>query len=645
MELTPLSLGLGLLPLGGLAAFLLLFLNVGRDDPVVRVFLRAYVVWLAYLVLITEGLSLFGGLTKESLAASWLLPIIAVGLGLGWRSRGGASIGLNRVRIPEDKVDRGTLGGIAAVLLATLAVALIAPPQTWDSLNYHMSRVAHWAQDRSVAHFATGIEKQNAFPPGAEFQILQSYILSSSDRFANLPQWLALLVCGAGAAGAAQALGLERRGQWLAAALAVSIPMAVVQATSTMNDLAVAALAGMVALEALSVWRGDFRLATFALAGLGAGLAILTKPTAIAFVLPFGVLMATGLIRARGLRRSLAGLALALGLALLPNVGTMFRNWATYGSPLGPREMISGHSNQSFGIGVLFSNLTRGASLHLWTPSDSLNQTLESAIRQAHAVIGLDVNDPRTTCCSTFILRRPSREEDFVGNPLHLLALAGALVLFPLAARRAGPGYVAYTVAWVAAVILFAGLFKWQIFGSRLQTGLFVLGVPFVAATISILLPRWVAGGLALVLVASSMVYVIGIHSRPLARMVDGKVETILGEDRARLLFANGPQLDETYTTMAADLADSGCSAVGIMLSGNAAEYPLWSVLGAPRDSLHLEWIVSGTPSARYAPPDFRPCGIVCEDCPDDLVKMRGLSRVYERENFQLFLAEGPGDG
>jgi len=162
--------------------------------------------------------------------------------------------------------------------------------------------------------------------------------------------------------------------------------------------------------------------------------------------------------------------------------------------------------------------------------------------------------------------------------------------------------------------------------------------VPMVAASVSILLPRWLAAGVAAAFLVVSLIWIAGIHSRPVARRVDGRVQSIFRADRTQLLFANGPQLQGTYTRMASDLADLGCSQVGILLGGDGAEYPLWSVLGAPRDSLRIEWIVSGTASARYAPSDFVPCGVICQDCPRETVKIRGLPQAYDLGGFQLFL-------
>jgi hypothetical protein len=66
-------------------------------------------------------------------------------------------------------------------------------------------------------------------------------------------------------------------------------------------------------------------------------------------------------------------------------------------------------------------------------------------------------------------------------------------------------------------------------------------------------------------------------------------------------------------------------------------------VLGTPRPDLRVEWIVAGTPSARFADPDFAPCAVVCdESCPADWTRIRGLPLTYERADYRLFMRPAP---
>jgi hypothetical protein len=97
--------------------------------------------------------------------------------------------------------------------------------------------------------------------------------------------------------------------------------------------------------------------------------------------------------------------------------------------------------------------------------------------------------------------------------------------------------------------------------------------------------------------------------------------------------------LREPYLEMAEVIEESGCSNVGILLPGNSAEYPLWAFLGAPRNAPRIEWIDAGITS-QYTDPDFVPCAVICQVCPEDQTHFNDLPRIYRHHptNFQLFL-------
>ena len=52
----------------------------------------------------------------------------------------------------------------AVVLLLVGLIALLAAPNTFDSMTYHMGRVAHWAHQGSVAPYPTHIVRQITAP-------------------------------------------------------------------------------------------------------------------------------------------------------------------------------------------------------------------------------------------------------------------------------------------------------------------------------------------------------------------------------------------------------------------------------------------------------------------------------------------------
>ena len=621
------------------AALLLLWILAGNWRPGSwrRALLRAALLTGLYAVAMTEVLSLFHAVSQTTFLAGWLLLTTVAGAGLIRLNRTLGSLSLPQVSLPESLSGRLLLTAAVLIPAVTLLVALRTPPQTWDSLNYHLSRVAHWAQMGAVHPYATGIEVQNSMPPGGEMLVLQLYVLAGSDALVNLVGWAAVLLAAVGASLLAGELGAGERGQLFAALAALTLPMAIVQASTTMTDAVVALWLICAAVELLTYKRASGGENLIFL-GFAAGLAILTKQTAYAFLLPLAVLTLIWLVRKDGWRQALLWGLVAVLLVGAINFGAFSRNQAVYGSPLGPTERLSQHANQNLTPGGWLSNLTRNLTLHLGTPSAYPNKALALGVIGLHNLLGLDINDPRTTAFGEYKVRLTSTHEDTAGNGLHLLLILAFCIALVARWKRWPKSVRALALTFVGGYFVFSLLFKWLMFGSRLQLPFFIL----FAGLLGWWLERWraPAGALATVaLVLASLPWLFSLDSRPILP-IRGRsfVGSILNEDRETLMFANGLYLQDPLTEITAAIQQTGCTTVGIMLGGNSVEYPLWVLLDAQAQGVQVEWIVAGTPSAQLSDPAFAPCAVICEDCPKELDRIRGLTRVDQRSTLQLFL-------
>src|SRR5262245_35403163 len=170
---------------------------------------------------------------------------------------------------------------IGFIVSLTGLIALVAPPNTYDSMTYHLGRVVHWIQNHDVRPYPTNIDRQLYNPPWAEFAISHFHILSGGDRLANAVQWLSMLGSIVGVSLIAKQLGGSWDCQVLASLVALCLPMGILQASSTQNDYVVTfwlvCFAYYVFLI-LQVVQGpsSFWLQAI-LAGISLGLALLTK--------------------------------------------------------------------------------------------------------------------------------------------------------------------------------------------------------------------------------------------------------------------------------------------------------------------------------------------------------------------------------
>ena len=600
----------------------------GRGHRWREALLAGAIVWGVLVAAFTEGLSLFGLLTWPWLVALWglatatALSVLVLTRYLTPRpplhdvERGSrAAKGVRHERLPERMVVLSICGLGAIVVIAGLT-AIVAPPNTYDSMTYHLPRVMHWIQNQSVAHYPTHIPRQLHFPPGAEFILTHLHILAGNDRLLNLVQWLGMVGSIIGVSLLAQRLGAAGAGQVLASVVAATLPMGMLQASSTQNDYVVTFWLVCLAYFVLAAIRSP-GWGVSAAVGASLGLALLTKATASLFAAPLLVWLLVGYGRSMRWRCYRHVLLIAV-VALAINLGHLLRNTNLYGTPLTWQDgaSTSSYTNEVIGTATLLSNIIRNASLHASVPVGSeqvraqIGQQLGQWIDRAHALIGIDASDPRTTWqqvttpeSQRLRLEPFHMHEDIASNSLHLLLILYALVaICSRGALRRAP-LLLYAGVLVAGFLLFCLVLKWQPWHSRLHLPLFVLWAPAVSVALSRGWPRRIGHGAAMALLVAALVLIGYNETRPLYGS-----RSIFSTEHADQYFATRP-FGADYRAAIRYLNAQPYRHIGLVLGTNAWEYPFWALPKGPG----WEWPAAGARagkqrirSSRHAAPAAR---------------------------------------
>jgi hypothetical protein len=585
-----------------------------------------------------EVLSIFRWVTVLGLVIAWMVPIVLFSFWLWHKKTSGEKVFLPHIKVPKSWWNRFILLVICGVLIITALVAWVTPPQTWDSLTYHLSRVAHWAQDRSIWHYATGIDRQTSMPPGAEEVVLNLYVLTQSDRLANFPQWFAMLGSLIGVSLIAYYLGAKSSGQWLAAGFAATIPMGIVEASSTITDYVATFWVVCVVVECLAYHKnGENRSLIYI--SLATGLAMLTKPIAVPFLIPFACWLAYLLVKRHGLLSALKWAGVAILIIGLINAGYLTRNTITYGALSNPVDFET-HYNQLHTIPGFIATLFKNIGMQVGLPHlDELNRAWYLLILKIVVKLGLDINDPRMTAVGYFQVVAPSTYEDVASNPYHAYLIFALFIMMFFMIKKLGRLVIVYGLLVASTFILFSLIYKWNAFGTRYDLAFFVLFAP-VAGIIFEQFDKYKLGYVVTaLLLVGSIPWLFSINSRPLiAKPGNASAQkSILEDSRQNLYFANAPSLRDIYPQFTDIIKSQGCSDIGLMLLGDDPEYLLWVLMGAPRPSLRLEWIVSG-PTDRYSQPNFKPCAIICHGCTMDQSPLRGLEIAKQMNDLWLYL-------
>ena len=419
----------------------------------------------------------FDGLTT----GGWLLAqaLISAGVVALWIAVGKPRIPRptlpNRATVMAQARANPVLAVLAAIVVGALSLQLVmgfvVPPNNWDSMTYHLARAAFWLQENSLAHFHNGTSWQLAYPPNGE--ILQAWTLSVSDgwHLVAAVQWCSLIglipcvYCGTRLLGFGWAPAL-----WVAAVFAL-LPLPVLEATTTQNDLVVTFfLAG----ATVFLVRGlrDRHRGELLIGAVGLGLAIGTKGTALFMAPSLAVILivATKTYRPPPQIIRLSALLIAGG-ALVFGSFSYFQNISGYGDPVGPVQSDNERDSP------IYPNFVRSTWMFVETPGAHigwLNDGLDTALTK---VLG----DQKTFGFSGFVADSTTSEDRSSFGYVGWLIFLPVLVYFLVAPSSPG-GYRTVAAAALLYLLVFCVAKRYDEFVARLLIPMVALGIPLLGA-------------------------------------------------------------------------------------------------------------------------------------------------------------------
>jgi hypothetical protein len=487
--------------------------------------------------------------------------------------------------------DRVLFAYLALVAIVTGVIAIVVPPNMYDLLTYHMTRVLHWIQNGNVSSFPTYNMRQIYVAPWANYAELQFQLLVGGDRLASVTSWLAMIGMIVAASSIAGEMGAGPRVQLWTAVISASIPSGILQGESGQAD----AIAGF--WLCCFVW-GILRArrttseqgvgeAIFVIGG-SLGLAMLSKVTAYFIAFPFLVWLCVDTLRRRRSHGVLLLGPIAL-LALSLNAPFYARNVRVFGDPLratGTTPDVQA-INADLGPRLLILGPLRAAAQHWETPGRlGLKPLLDRAVFKLHRVLGVDPEDPGLAFQNgpSFEVPVPTLG-DGTGNPVHfVLALVALLALISRRRReRYGP-VVPYAACTLLGFVLLSYLVRWHAANTRYHLPTFVLASPLIAIALAGIRRQRLAVLVPLGAALASLPWLLAAQSRPLVQLgakAPGQ-QSVLSGRRDDMYFNGSIEAEREMDFAAAAVREARCTNVGLIERWNDLEYPLWVRIGAP---------------------------------------------------------------
>lgn len=388
-----------------------------------------YSFWVA---LITELLSILNAITFIGFLSSYLIYFVVI-LYFFIKNLRKSKIFLNPFKkLHFSVLDYIILSVSLVIILYLLTIAIISPPNNWDSMTYHLPRVMHWLQNKNLNYYSTHHEFQNIFPPLAEYFILHWQGLTSNDYFSQVVQFLFMIGSSIVITLIVEKLGGKRKAQIWSFFLTITLPMGIYQSVSTQNDYVnsfFVIISVYFLLEILEENRGKY----YFLFAIAVGLALKTKSTAYIFeFVPF-IICGIVLIKKNVLKSSFI---ISLGIIIIIifiNGGNYFRNLQLYNNPFGLSVAKYEPANSILSWKPVYSNSIKYIGYQLQTGFDIWDEFILNNVNGFHRILNIEIGDPLISMKAAYIVPAGSLlySEDYVSNPIQIfLFLIAIFIVF-----------------------------------------------------------------------------------------------------------------------------------------------------------------------------------------------------------------------
>lgn len=373
------------------------------------------------------------------------------------------------------------------ILIPLLIVSILIPPNNWDSMSYHMTRVEEWRQNLNVYPFPTSNIRQINVPPLAEYIILNLQILSQLDYFANLIQFVSLIGTLSVGSLFVKLFGLDFKAQFFTVLLILAIPMVIFQSTSTQTDLTASFFFIAVVYFIFKILKSALiSLNDIIIVSASLFLGGLVKYTVLVFSAPFLILLFLVIIKKASLKSVIQFILIGISISVIVFAPFLFRNYSYYGNITGETELLNSMSVRNPNLIKMLGNAAKNMADCMAIPWGNFNAFLYEINCQLHDFLRIQINSQETNFSASLYEVIFVFAEDSAGSAIHLVLFFISGFIFLFKCRRVKTYlFVIYYSCLIISFLTYSFLFKWQPWGwgNRLLLPLFILAVLGISIT------------------------------------------------------------------------------------------------------------------------------------------------------------------
>ena len=225
---------------------------------------------------------------------------------------------------------------VVGVLLLSVVLNYIVPPNNNDALSYHVARIVRWMQQGSTSPWETPFIWQLSFPLNAQLVYLWTLLFTNSDHFIAYIPMLAGLLTSLIIYLLAQELGFSRRNAVFSALIWLTLPVVQLHLTSVRHDL-ISTWLFLSTFYFFHRWGKTRGFAYLLLSALALALVVGTNFSIAAYLPGMVLMLLLGFVFYRySFKQILQWVGVTLLCFLLLSSPIYVSNTIYFGSPLGP---------------------------------------------------------------------------------------------------------------------------------------------------------------------------------------------------------------------------------------------------------------------------------------------------------------------
>lgn len=543
------------------------------------------------IVFSTEVLSLFHLLNYIGITSFWSL-ICAIGASYMYKNKSFLStqIKLENKRIFSTFVQftlfyKILIISVTSLLILVFSQGILYPPNNWDSMTYHLPRIMHWIQNQSVENYPTHIERQLYQPLFVEYIILHVNILFNGDLLSNSVQFIYLLLTACTVSGILGLFNVSRNLKLIASILCFTLPEALLQASSTQNDLGHSFYILTSIYFAIKYYK-DLRFIHLFLFSSSIGFALLTKAIAYIYtpiiVLFFALFLLKKIMKEQLLQKVVYHTVRAFIPLLLINLGHSYRNYLVTNNVLGTTPSITkGIVFEKTSPKIIVSSCLKNMALHYdsYFVKDLGNKITE----KAHLMMNFDINEKGT---NVFDMKFNAvsfwkNHEDTQANFIHFILFIGCIFLFIIQfiqSKKLDIFLLSFLSLISLQFILFCAYLCWEPWNTRLHLPLFYEMIVFITLVLMNVKTNYIklASYILLPLQIYYSFYLITFNfSRPYVTVKDQTSKIRMSNNRYKQYFSNELKMYPEYASFNKYVQEKKVTNIGFYSHNDGWEYPI----------------------------------------------------------------------